>query len=69
MRAGFLSANPLKADIQEIRQFLRLFGIAESKLGPVVEAIWSNMMAPRLSGKIARLVVVELLSMYGTLLK
>ena len=43
MRAGFLNANSLKAHIQEIRQFLKddpsyhLFGIAESKLGPVVE--------------------------------
>ena len=43
MRAGFLNANLLKAHIQEICQFLKddpsyhLFGIAESKLGPVVE--------------------------------
>ena len=43
LRAGFLNANSLKAHIQEIRLFLkddpsyRLFGIAESKLGPVVE--------------------------------
>ena len=43
LRAGFLNANSLKAHIQEIRQFLyqnpsyHLFGIAESKLDPVVD--------------------------------
>ena len=42
-RAGFLNANSLKTHIQEIRKFLmddfcyHLFGIVESKLGPVVE--------------------------------
>ena len=43
MRAGFLNTNSLNTHIQEIRQFLKddpsyhLFGIAESKLSPVVE--------------------------------
>ena len=43
LRAGFLNANSLKAHIQEICQFLKddpsyhHFGIAESKLDPVVE--------------------------------
>ena len=43
LREGFLNANSLKAHIHEIRQFLKdypsyhFFGIAESKLGPVVE--------------------------------
>ena len=42
-RAGFFNANSLKAQIQEIRQFLRddpsyhLFRIAKSKLEPAVE--------------------------------
>ena len=42
LSAGFLNVNSLKAHIQKIRQFLRddpynLFGIAERKLGPVVQ--------------------------------
>ena len=43
LRVGFLNVNSLKLQIQEIRQFLHndysfhLFGIAESKLSPVVD--------------------------------
>ena len=72
MRAGFLNANSLKAHIQEIRQFLKddpschLFGIAESKLGPVVEDYLVQIDGYTLVRQDRKVGVVKLLFMYGT---
>ena len=74
-KAGFLNANSLKAHIKEIRQFLKddpsyhPCGIAESKLGPVVEDYLVQIDGYTRVRQDRKVGVVELLFMYGTPLR